>query len=126
MKNISFLFVVCLIGLGLFESNPKAKGRYVEHVARDFQSRCCAVSAASPSDDCIRLRPITQPVVQVIVHFYTDAPKDHVFFTRYTTRLPNQTIYGIGVAGQVIRWSAPSSNGAPCDILYDTLLPNSL
>ena len=104
MKTLSFLFAVCLLGWGLSESNPKAKDRYVEQVARDFQSRCCAASAASSSDDCIRLRPITQPMMRVIVNFYTDAPKDHLFFTRYTTRLPHQTIYGIGVAGQVMSW----------------------
>lgn len=125
--KLSFLFAVCLLGVGLFESNPKAKGRYVEHVARDFQSHCCSAAAASTlNDDCTKLRPITQPVVQVVVHFYTDAPKDYIFFTYYTTHLPNQTIYGIGVAGQVISWADLASDGEPCDMLYDTLWPNPL
>lgn len=122
MKNLSLLLVFFLAGLGLFKSNPKTKRLYVKYVARDVQSLCCnATSASTTSVDCRRLRPITQPVVEGILYLYTDVPKDYVFFTRYTTRLPNQTLHGVGIAGQFVSWLDRSSTGEPCDIFYNTL-----
>ena len=125
MKTLSLLLIAFSAGLVLFESNPKAKRPYLKHVARDVQSRCCsATSAPISSTDCRRLRPFTQSAAEIFLHLYTDAPKDHIFFTRYITRLPNQTIYGIGIAGQFISWADRSTDGEPCNIFYDTLFMN--
>lgn len=122
MKTFLILIIFGLTGLMLFETNPKAKRPYLKHVARDVQSLCCApTSASTPNLDCRRLRPITQPVVEGILYLYTDVPKDYVFFTRYTTRLPNQTLYGVGIAGQFVSWPDRSSTAEPCDIFYNTL-----
>lgn len=126
MKKISLLLVACLVGLTLFESKPKTKGHYIKSVAQDFQSLCCSATSASTSSACERLRPITQPIVQGILHAYTDAPQDYVFFTRYTTRLPNQTIYGIGIAGQFISWTGRPDRGETCEILYSTFMPKPM
>ncbi len=122
MKPFLSLLVFVVTGLMLFETNPKTKRRYIKYVARDVQALCCSpTSASTPNLDCRRLRPVTQRVVEGILYLYTDVPEDYVFFTRYTTRLPNQTLYGIGIAGQFVSWPDSSSAGEPCDIFYSTL-----
>lgn len=105
MKTFLILLVFIVTGLMLFESNPKSKRRYIKYVARYVQSLCCNTASAVMSDpDCRRLRPITQPIVEGISYLHTDVPKDSVFFTCYTTRLPNQTLHGIGIAGQFVSY----------------------
>ena len=117
MKNLLLSLVLLSTGLALVESNPKAKQPYLQHVAGDVQSLCCDATLGSISSaNCRRLRPLTQRAVKVFLDVYTDPPKDYVFFTRYTTRLANQTIYGIGVAGQFIIWTDLSTDGEPCNI----------
>ncbi|MGB3294363.1 MAG: hypothetical protein WBB01_15355 [Phormidesmis sp.] len=122
MKKFLPLVALCLVGWGLFESKPVAEDRYVAHVAGNFQSLRCSAASISEAN-CRRLRPFFRPAVRWTIALYTDdVPRDYIFFTHYITRLPRQTIHGVGIAGQFIIWTDGSSDGETCNIFYDNFL----
>ena len=126
MKKLPlFLAFSLLLGV-LFETNPNHKGRYAKYVAAELQSICCSrASPGAPAAPCQRLRPITEPLVHGVVYLYTDSPTNYIFFTKYTTRLPARTVYGIGVAGQFVVWPKREKESWGCEILI-SLLPSTL
>lgn len=111
MKRLSFLLIGCALGATLAATNPSQKGRYTDHVADGIQSLCCADLLMSSKSACTAFRPLTKPVLNGIVYAYTEAPRDYLFFTQYTTYLPGHTVHGIGFAGQFTFWSDESATG---------------
>jgi hypothetical protein len=123
MRRIIWVGLIFGLGLVLARTNPRQKGRYVNQVARNFQAICCEASTdPSQVSLCERLWPITTPVLQGVLHLYTDPPEDYILFTRYTTRLPGYTVYGLGIGGQFIVWPREPLTDNACEILRDTFL----
>lgn len=111
MKRISFLLIGCALGAAIAATNPKQKGKYIDHVAAEVQSLCCANTFISSQSTCTALRPLTKPVLTGIIYAYTETPRDYLFFTQYTTYLPGHTVHGIGIVGQFAFWSDSHAEG---------------
>lgn len=125
MKKLSFL-LACLLGLfALYESNPKYKGPFVGHVARQAQTACCVDLSSSVASTCEWLRPVARPVLHGFFYLYADKPKDYLLFTIYAIRLPTHTVYGIGIAGQFFNWNESFAQVSSCDILHSSLPSDS-
>jgi Domain of unknown function (DUF4359) len=127
MKKLSFATLTTLVvslGLVLALTNPKQKGHYVSHVAHDFQLLCCQGVSGLAKLNCQRGRPIMVPLVKGVIYAYTDEPQNFVLFTWYTTYLPGQTIYGLGIGGKFIIWPHQPIADNACGLLHETLLGN--
>ncbi|MGB3297691.1 MAG: hypothetical protein WBA76_05425 [Phormidesmis sp.] len=123
MKNLSFLLIGCALGTTLAATNPNHKNEYTDHVADEIQSLCCL----SSQNTCTAFRPLTKPMLNGIVHVYTEAPRDYLFFTQYTTYLPGHTVHGIGFAGQFTFWSDSSKPEGACPFFSDaTFMPSNM
>lgn len=115
MKRISLAVLVGLISTVLMQTNPRQKSGYLNVATPLVQTQCCAQTWGRDGATCRTLKPFMQPLIRKMLDLYTQAPRNYILFTVYSTRLPWTDIHAVGIAGQYLFWSPNLALSHTCE-----------